>query len=152
MRWRRSRGLNSAKAGLVCVLFAFGSLLASAQVAGGIDLGAAGPDSWGVLALGGSGATGFGSQGTSVQFAGAPPHGGISGGAPNLGIAGTGRLQASSVSIDGAYFKASSTGTDSISSTTISGGIQTGSGVDSTLASAASAASAGLRLISTPAS
>jgi hypothetical protein len=140
----RSRGLNLAKAGLVSALFAIGSLLASAQVVGGIDLGAAGPDSWGVLALGGSGAPGFGSRGTSVQFAGAPPHGGISGGTANLGIAGTGRLQASSVTIDGAYFKGSITATDSISNTTIAGGIQMGSEVDSTLASAASAASAGL--------
>ena len=144
MRLSGSRGLNLAKVGLVCAWFAIGSLLASAQVVGGIDLGVAGPGSWGVLALGGSDASGFGSRATSVQFAGAPPYGGISGSTANLGIAGTGRLQASSVSIDGTYFKGSLTGTDSISHTTIYGGIQTGPDVDSNLASAASAASAGL--------
>lgn len=126
------------------VLIAVAAAGAKADSIGGVNFGTAGPSEWGVLALGGSGATGFGSSGTSVQFAGAPPYGGIIGSPGNLGIAGTGSLQASSVTIDGIYYKGSSTGTDNISSTSINGGTNSSAAANTLLSTAATDAANGL--------
>jgi hypothetical protein len=130
--------------GFISLCLAVGSLLATAQVVGGVDFGSAGPNYWGVLALGGSQTAGFGNQGTSVQFAGAPPYGGILGSFASVGITGPGSLQASSVEINGSYYKGSNTGHDSISNTLIGGDILAGPDIDSALQDATSAAASGL--------
>lgn len=131
--------LPAALAVLTC------SLNAYADTIGGVNFGSAGPSNWGILALGGSKAAGFGSSGTQVSFNG--PGAGVYGTAfqSNLGIAGTGHLNSSgTTTIDGAYYKGSSTGGDAISGTTIVGGIQTGAAVNAKLAQAAADAAAGL--------
>ena len=103
---------SQPKIGLVCGLFAIGSLLANAQVVGGINFGAA-VQRGRVLEASSRSVVreqrDSGSQATVVQFAGAAPSGGIFGSPTqaNVGIAGTGQLQASSVTRDSAYFEGS---------------------------------------------
>jgi hypothetical protein len=91
-------------------------------IIGGVNFGSAGPNKWGVLAVGGSGAAGFGSQATQVSFNG--PNAGVSGNASqaNVGIASSGSANFSgTTTIVGALYESSTHGGNSFSQTTIAG-------------------------------
>jgi hypothetical protein len=109
----------------------------------GIDFGTAGLGHFGILALGGSGATGFGAQPTQLSMNG--PGAGVYGSAAqaNIGLAGTSGASGwgGTVTVDGTLYYTSSTSGVNTSNQTILGGIVQN---NSLLASAASGAASGL--------
>src|SRR5574341_2593611 len=80
--------------GKICTVTSFLVLLVSciltlpsavnADMIGGVDFGTAGPSDWGILAIGGAGATGFGTSGTKLSING--PGAGVYGTATQANI------------------------------------------------------------------
>lgn len=123
----------------ICTVTSFFVLLASciltlpsavnADMIGGVNFGTAGPSDWGILAIGGSGATGFGTSGTKLSING--PGAGVYGTATqaNIGIGGTGQASGwgggtPHPTVGGRlYYTSSNTGINT-SGVTIGGGTQ----------------------------
>lgn len=133
----------------IAVVLGAGAVDSKAQMAGGVNFGTAGPQNWGLLAVGGSGAAGFGSHGTQVSING--PGAGVYGSGAslahaNVGIAGTGQASGwgggnPQPTIDGTlYYTSNNTGINTNGVTVVGGEVEN----NSLLATAASDASTGL--------